>query len=111
MFGKGMIYRDASTKKLLCLNWLGPFFLSSTQTTVTVPFLIMVHWIFLKCMTHSFVRLLFDFTCSFVFMISVYSDVKLFKLFLYVSAYFCSPIGGGTQSHQDDGGTPTHGGY
>ena len=28
-------------------------------------------------------------------MISVYSDVNSFKLFLYVSAYFCLLIGGG----------------
>ena len=62
-------------------------------------------------MAHSFVRLLFDFTCIFVFMISVYSDVNSFKLFLYDSAYFCLLISGGTQSHQDVGGTPTHGGY
>ena len=51
-------------------------------------------------MAQRFVRLLFvfDFTCSFVFMISVYPDVNSFKLFPYVSAYFCLPIGGGTQS-------------
>ena len=55
--------------------------------------------------------MLFDFTCSFVFMISIYSDINLFKLFPYVSTYFCLLIGGGTQSHQDGGGTPTHGGY
>ena len=30
-------------------------------------------------------------------MISVYSDVNSFKLFLYVSAYFYLPIGGGLQ--------------
>ena len=62
-------------------------------------------------MAQRFVRLLFDFISSFIFMISVYSDVNLFKLFPYVSAYFCLLIGAGTQSHQDDGGTPTHGGY
>ena len=62
-------------------------------------------------MAQRFVKLLFDFTCSFVFMISVYSDVNPFKFFLYVSAYFCLPIGGGTQSHQDVGGNPTHEGY
>ena len=74
-----------------------------------MPFLIMVHWISLKYMAQRFVRLRFDFTCSFVF-ISVYSDINSFKLFLYVSAYFCLSIGGGrTQSHQDDGGTSTHG--
>ena len=53
-------------------------------------------------MAQSFVRLPFDFTFSFVFMISVYSDVNSFKLFLHVSAYFQQPIGRGT---------PTHGGY
>ena len=62
-------------------------------------------------MAQSFVRLLFDFTCSFDFMVNVYSDVNLFKLFSYLSTYFCLPIGGGTQSRQDDGGTPTDGGY
>ena len=62
-------------------------------------------------MAQRFVRLLFDFTFSFVFMISVYSDVNLLNVFPYVSAYFCLPIGGGTQNHQDDRGTPTHGGY
>ena len=96
--------------KLLCLNSLGPF-LSSKWTTLTVLFLIMIHWIFLKYMAQRFIRLLFDFTGSFVYMISVYSDVNSLKLFPYVSAYFCLPIGGRTQSHQDDGGTPTHGGY
>ena len=77
----------------------------------TVPFLIMVHWISLTCMAQRFGRLLFDFTCSFVFMISVYSDTNSFKLLLYDSVYFYLPIGGGTQSHQDDGGTPIPGGY
>ena len=63
-------------------------------------------------MAQMFVRLPFDFTCSFVFMISVYSDVNSFKLFLYVIAYFCLPISGrGTQGHQDDEGTPTNGVY
>ena len=62
-------------------------------------------------MEQRFVRLLFDFTCSFDFMINVYCDVNLFQLFSYVTTYFCLPIGGGTQSHQDDGGTPTDGGY
>ena len=71
----------------------------------------MVHLIFLKCMAQRFVRLLFDFTFSFVFMISVYSDVNSLNVFPYVSAYFCLLIGGGTQSHQDDRGTPAHGGY
>ena len=55
-------------------------------------------------MAQRFVRLLFDFTCSFDFMINVYCDVNLFKLFSYVSTYFCLPIGRGTHSHQDDGG-------
>ena len=65
-------------------------------------------------MAQRLVRLLFDFNGSFVFMISVYSDVNSFKLFLYVSAYFCLLIGGGggggvvggggTQTHQDVGG-------
>ena len=62
-------------------------------------------------MEQKFVRLLFDFTCSFVFMLSIYSDVNLFKRFFYVSSYFCLLIGGGTQSHKDVGGTPTHGRY
>ena len=48
-----------------------------------------------SCTKQRFVRLLFDFTCNFVLMISVYFDVNSFKLFLYVSAYFCLPIGGG----------------
>ena len=62
----------------------------------------MVHWLFfLKCLAKRFVRLLFGFTCSFFFMISVYSDVNFFKLFLYVSAYFYLPIGGELQ-HIDD---------
>ena len=55
-------------------------------------------------MAQRFVRLLFNFTCSFVSMISVYYDVNLFKLFLRVRTYFCLPIGGETQSHQDVGG-------
>ena len=55
----------------------------------------------LKCLAERFVRLLFGFTCSFVFMISVYSDVNSCKLFLYVSAYFYLPIGGGLQ-HMGD---------
>ena len=46
-------------------------------------------------MAQRLVRLQFDFNCSFVFMISVYFDVNSFKLFLYVSAYFCLLIGGG----------------
>ena len=46
-------------------------------------------------MAQRLVRLQFDFNCSFVFMISVYSDVNSFKLFLYVSAYFRLLIGGG----------------
>ena len=71
----------------------------------------MVHCISLRCMAQRFGRLLFDFTCSFVFMISVYSDTNSFRLLLYFSLYFCLPIGGGTQSHQDVGGTPTPGGY
>ena len=66
----------------------------------------MVHRIFLKCMTQRFVRLLFDFTCSFVFMISVYSDVNSFKLLPYLSTYFWLSIGCGTQSRQNDGATP-----
>ena len=37
-------------------------------------------------------------------MVRGFSDVNSFKLFLYVSTYFCLPIGGGTQSHQDIGG-------
>ena len=67
-----------------------------------MPF-VMAHWIFLKYMAQRFVRSRFDFTCSFVFMINVYSDVDSFKLLLYVSTYFSLPIGGVTQSHQDDG--------
>ena len=59
-------------------------------------------------MAQRFVRLLFDFTCIFDFTISVYSDVNLFKLFPFVSAYFCLPIGGGRQSHQVDGGGLQH---
>ena len=66
----------------------------------------MVHWIFLKCMAQRLVRLQFDFNCSFVFMISVYFDVNSFKLFLYVSAYFCLLIGGG-----GGGGGGGEGGY
>ena len=46
-------------------------------------------------MAQRFVRLLFDFTCSFDFMINVYCDVNLFQLFSYVTTYFCLPIGGG----------------
>ena len=60
-------------------------------------------------MAQRFVRLLFDYTCSFVFIISVYSDGNSFKLFLYVRAYLCLPNGGKTHSYQDDEGTPTHG--
>ena len=41
--------------------------------------------ILLKYMAQRFARLLFDFTCRFVFMISVYSDVNSFKLFLYIT--------------------------
>ena len=40
-----------------------------------------------------------------------YMNYMNYKLFPYVRAYFCLPIGGETQSHQDDEGTPTHGGY
>ena len=68
----------------------------------------MVHWIFLKYMAQRFVRLLFDFTCIFVFMISVYSDVNLFKLFPCVSAYFCLPIGGGRRVIKLMGGGLQH---
>ena len=104
MFGKGMIYKDASTKELLCLNWLGPFFIFYINNTYCAFFDYGTLNIF-----KMLVRLLFDFTCSFVFMISIYSDVKLFKLFLYVSAHLCLLVGGWTQSHQDDGGTPADG--
>ena len=61
----------------------------------------------LKCMAQRFVRLLFNFTCSFVFILSLYYDVNLFELFLQVSTFFCLPIGEGTQRYQDVGGTAT----
>ena len=57
-------------------------------------------------MAQRFVRLLFDFTCKFVFMVSVYSDENSFKFFMYVSANFGLPMGGRTQSYQDVGGAP-----
>ena len=70
---------------------------------------------FLKCMAQRFVRLLFDFTCSFVFMISVYSNGNSFKLFLDVSTCFCLAIDGGwglrVIKMMGGGGAPTHGGY
>ena len=59
-------------------------------------------------MAQRFVRLLFDFTCKFVFMVSVYSDENSFKFFMYVSANFGLPMGGRTQSYQDVGGAPIH---
>ena len=62
-------------------------------------------------MAQRFVRLLFDFTCKFVFMVSVYSDENSFKFFMYVSANFGLPMGGGTQSYQDVGGAPIHVGH
>ena len=75
----------------------------------------MVHRIFLKCMSQRFARLLFNFTCSFVFMISIYSAylyvklcVYLFKLFPYISTIFLFADRWGAQSHQDDGGGLQH---
>ena len=62
-------------------------------------------------MAQRFVRLLFDFTYKFVFMVSVYSDENSFKFFMYVSANFGLPMGGGTQSYQDVGGAPIHVGH
>ena len=62
-------------------------------------------------MAQRFVRLLFDFTCKFVFMVSVYSDENSFKFFMYVSANFGLPMGGRTQSYQDVGGAPIHVGH
>ena len=62
-------------------------------------------------MAQRVVRLLFDFTCKFVFMVSVYSDENSFKFFMYVSANFGLPMGGGTQSYQDVGGAPIHVGH
>ena len=59
-------------------------------------------------MPQGFVRLLFDFTCSFVFMISVYPDVNSLKFFPYVSAIFLFADRWGTQSYQDDGGGLQH---
>ena len=94
-----------------CLFKLTRTFLYLQHKQHVLSFLIMAHWIFLKCMAQRFVRLLFNFSYSFVFMISVYYDVNLFKLFLYVSIYFWLLIGGRIQSHQYVGGTPTHGGY
>ena len=46
--------------------------------------------ILLKCMAQRFVRLLFDVTCRFVFMISVYSDVNsscMSRIFLFVDRW------------------------
>ena len=44
-------------------------------------------------------------------MVSVYSDEISFKFFMYVSANFGLPMGGGTQSYQDVGGAPIHVGH
>ena len=52
-------------------------------------------------MARRFVRLIFNFTCSFAFMINVYYDVNLFERFQYFSTYLSLPIGGETQSQQD----------
>ena len=41
-------------------------------------------------------------------MISIYSDVNLFKLFPYISTIFLFADRWGAQSHQDDGGGLQH---
>ena len=59
---------------------------------------------FLKYMTQRFVRLLFDFTCSFVFMISAYSDKFVQTLPICQRIFLFADRWGDSESNQEEMG-------